>query len=96
MKFFVIMIILSIISVNIYAQTWPFNSDASTVSSAFGARDKYSTTFKYDFHEGIDIHGDYNTDVEAIEDGVVSDIVYYDNNNETVKLHIYFRDCVKN
>ncbi len=51
---------------------WP--TEQEVVDSAFGPRIKSSDNNRYDFHRGIDIHGDLGEDIYSIADGKVVDV----------------------
>ena len=75
----ILLIIVLLTSISLYAQDvpyWPIyktsdETDHDKVTSAFGPRDESSTSFKYDFHKGIDIKAPENTRVYASISGDV-------------------------
>ena len=75
---------------------WPTPSSfASFISSTFGPRRRLSCGCCYDFHRGIDIHGNTGDDVVAIYDGRVERLVTYNDGGDTIVIeHTPFDDDV--
>jgi murein DD-endopeptidase MepM/ murein hydrolase activator NlpD len=75
---------------------WPTpNSNSANISSTFGPRRRVSCGGCYDFHRGIDIHGEIGDDVVAIYDGHVERKVTYTDGGLTLVIeHTPFDDNV--
>lgn len=75
---------------------WPTpNSNVANISSTFRPRKKVSCDGCYDFHRGVDIHGEIGDDVVAIYDGHVEKKTAYADGGLTLVIeHAPFHDNV--
>lgn len=74
---------------------WPVpQSDRGMISSTFGPRLANSGT-RYDFHRGIDIHGEVGEPVLASYDGVVTAVDYFSNGGNYVTLEHEFNPSIE-
>jgi len=75
-------ILIFLFHINVFSQTWPFGSNASSITSTFGSR-KWEG---YDFHHGIDISAVNTTDVKANESGYIRHIGSEGQDDENIKI----------
>ena len=74
---------------------WPTpKSNASLISSTFSPRQRISCGC-YDFHRGVDLHGEEGDDVVAIYNGRVERLVTYSDGGDTIVIeHTPFENNV--
>lgn len=66
--FYLVLFSFTIFLSKTFAETWPFNSSSSSISSPFGAR---YLNGGYDWHKGIDLPASIGTEVRAVKSGWV-------------------------
>jgi len=70
------------------------NSQLNVLSSTFGPRLRVSCDYCYDFHRGVDLSASVNTEVYAVADGVVFNIVTYSDGGLTIVLKHSFGQSI--
>jgi len=69
---------LFLITIKLFSFSWPVSLTTTPFESAYGSRDRSSTSYVYDFHNGMDVEASLGTPLYAAHSG---EVLFVDNND---------------